>query len=149
MRKNAAAWGTVVVFILLGAMLRALPSGESRSPGEGGNRRTVLRFEGEAVPPLHVSVLSGDEEYPDAVSRDREDGRPVRRTAPSGRRQAKNDAGLDSLKQGVKARKGNPGDMKEYLDEAERIRRERVRRSLEEIRRRVREYEPSVFDPTW
>ncbi|MEA4952115.1 MAG: hypothetical protein VB107_05545 [Aminivibrio sp.] len=149
MRKNAAAWGTVVVFILLGAMLRALPSGESLSPGEGGSRRTVLLFEGEAVPPLHVSVLSGDEEYPDEVSRDREDGRTVRRTAPSGRRPGKSDTGLDSLKQGVKARKGNPEDMKEYLDEAERIRRERVRRSLEEIRRRVREYEPSVFDPTW
>jgi len=149
MRKNAAAWGAVVVFILLGAMLGALPSGESRSPGEGGSRRTVLLFEGEAVPPLHVSVLSGDEEYPEEVSRDREDGRPARRTAPSGRRPAKNDVGLDSLKRGVEARKGNPGDMKEYLDEAERIRRERVRRSLEEIRRRVREYEPSVFDPTW
>jgi len=39
--------------------------------------------------------------------------------------------------------------MKEYLDEAERLRRERVRKSLEEIRRKVREYEPSVFEPTW
>ena len=35
------------------------------------------------------------------------------------------------------------------LDEAERLRRERVRKSLEEIRRKVREYEPSVFEPTW
>jgi len=148
MRKNVAAWGAVVVFILLGAMLRVLPSGEPLSPG-GGNRRTVLLFEGDRVPPSDGVVRSGDEEYPEPVSPDRDEAPLSRRTSSSGKGQGKKAAGLDSLKQGVKAREGAPGDMKEYLDEAERLRRERVRKSLEEIRRKVREYEPSIFDPTW
>jgi hypothetical protein len=148
MRKKAAAWGAVVVFILLGALLRAHPSRESHFSG-GGNRKTVLLFEGEQVLSSDVPVRSGDGEYPEPASPDRDEAPLSRRTSSSGKGQAKKAAGLDSLKQGVKARKGNPGDMKEYLDEAERLRRERVRKSLEEIRRKVREYEPSIFDPTW
>ncbi len=38
MRKKAAAWGAVVVFILLGALLRAHPSRESHFSGEGTGR---------------------------------------------------------------------------------------------------------------
>lgn len=148
MRKKAAAWGAVVVFILLGALLRAHPSRESHFSG-GGNRKTVLLFEGEQVLSSDVPVRSGDGEYPEPASPDR-DGSPLsRRTVPSGKRTGTGGRDLDSLKQGVKARKGDPGDMKEYLNEAERLRRERVRKSLEEIRRKVREYEPSIFDPTW
>lgn len=148
MGKNVAAWGALVVFILLGAMFRALPSEESLSP-EDGRRKAVLLFEGEPGILPGVSVRSGDEAYREEVSGNGEEGMPSRRARPSGKRPEKNGRDLDSLRQGVRARKGNPGDMKEYLDEAERIRRERVRKTLEEIRRRVREYEPSVFDPTW
>ncbi|TDY65143.1 hypothetical protein C8D99_101293 [Aminivibrio pyruvatiphilus] len=148
MRKNVAAWGAMVVFILLGALFRALPSGEPLS-FRGGNRGTVLVFEGEAGLFSDAFVPSADREYQEPASADR-DGTPLSRlTAPPQKQPEKNGRDLDSLKQGVKARKGNPEDMKEYLDEAERLRRERVRKSLEEIRRKVREYEPSVFEPTW
>lgn len=138
----------MVVFILLGALFRALPSGEPLS-FRGGNRGTVLVFEGEAGLFSDAFVPSADREYQEPASADR-DGTPLsRRTAPPQKQPEKNGRDPDSLKQGVKARKGNPEDMKEYLDEAERLRRERIRKSLEEIRRKVREYEPSVFEPTW
>ena len=39
--------------------------------------------------------------------------------------------------------------MKDYLDEAEKARSERVRKSLREIKEKVRDWHPDIFQPTW
>jgi hypothetical protein len=39
--------------------------------------------------------------------------------------------------------------MKDYLDEADRERAERIRKSLEEIKKKVRDWHPNIFEPTW
>lgn len=39
--------------------------------------------------------------------------------------------------------------MNEYLDEAEKARREGIRKSLKDIRKKVKEWEKSIFEPTW
>ncbi|NLB84282.1 MAG: hypothetical protein GX791_08575 [Synergistaceae bacterium] len=56
---------------------------------------------------------------------------------------------MKQIKKGIQPIDRPPGDMKEYLDEAEKARRERIRKSLKEVRRKVKEWEKSVFEPTW
>ncbi len=43
----------------------------------------------------------------------------------------------------------SPGDMKDYLDVAERSRRRRIRTSLQEVQSKVREWRRNIFEPTW
>jgi|LSQX01.2.fsa_nt_gb hypothetical protein len=148
MKKSFIAWGALAVSILTGAVFRALPGGES-FPAGGEYRKPVLLFDGE--PPLHSGPLtvSGDQEVPaDGTLKDADDSSSPRSGSPK-KKPGTGKPDLESLKHGVKPRKGNPGDLKDYLDEADRARRERVRKSLEEIRKKVREWEPNIFEPTW
>jgi hypothetical protein len=39
--------------------------------------------------------------------------------------------------------------MSEYLDDAERKRKIRIRKSLGDIQKKVKEWEKSIFEPTW
>lgn len=56
---------------------------------------------------------------------------------------------LKQMKKGIHSINRPPGDMKGYLDEAEKARRERIRKSLKEVKEKVKGWEKSIFEPTW
>jgi hypothetical protein len=56
---------------------------------------------------------------------------------------------IEALKKGIRPIEGAPGDMSEYLDDAERKRKIRIRKSLGDIQKKVKEWEKSIFEPTW
>ena len=71
--------------------------------------------------------------------------------ASSRKKSSKPDEPIDlkQMKKDIHSINRPPGDMKDYLDEAEKARRERIRRSLKEVREKVKKWEKSIFEPTW
>ena len=148
MRKNFILWAVVAAAIFLGAAGRILLHHRS-SAGEDFPRRTVIIFEGE-------SEAEGDSYGFDHAHSKTDEGAgfegqkrkgpplPSEKGRPSQR-----PPDLSTLKEGVSHREGNPGDMRDYLEDSERARRARIGKSLEEIKRKVKDWRPSIFEPTW
>ena len=139
MRKKIILGAVLGGAVLLGALLRTLQEGDSI---RASVHRPVFVFEGQR--PDFIIV-------PDKIPAP--EGTPSGRSAPrkTGRAKASPDGGhnLDSIKKGISPKKGSAGDMKDYLDEAEKVRSERVRKSLGEIKEKVRDWHPDIFQPTW
>jgi len=92
---------------------------------------------------LFPTVLSGDAgEEASALQNQLPAGKNGKKTAP---KDWKPD--IEALKKGLRPIEGSPGDMSEYLEEAER--KIRIRKSLGEIQKKVKEWEKSIFEPTW
>lgn len=89
--------------------------------------------------------LSGDAgEETSALQDELPAGKNRKKTAP---KDLKPD--IEALKKGIRPIEGAPGDMSEYLDDAERKRKIRIRKSLGDIQKKVKEWEKSIFEPTW
>ena len=103
-----------------------------------------LSAEAEILPP--ESGVSSDEMGEGAVS-----GFSSARKASSGKKLSKprEVPDLKLITKDVHPIDRPPGDMKEYLDEAEKVRRERIKRSLKEVQKKVKGWQKSIFDPTW
>lgn len=143
MRKKIILWIVIGGVIILGALFRVLLETDGTSSG-GSARRPAFVFEED---PHGTSFILTPEEIMGAA----EDPSPS--SVPRRVRKTENPApaapDLKSIKGSISPKKGKPGDMKDYLDEAERARAKRVGKSLKEIKEKVRDWQPNIFEPTW
>ncbi|MGI6252512.1 MAG: hypothetical protein ACOYJV_03665 [Aminivibrio sp.] len=139
MRKKIILGAVLGGAVLLGALLRTLQEGDFV---RASVRRPVFVFERQRPDFIVVpEKIPTPEEMPAGRSAPRKTGRP--KASPG------EGHDLDSIKKDISPKKGSVGDMKDYLDEAERARAERVRKSLGEIKEKVRDWHPDIFQPTW
>ncbi len=141
-------------YLLLCLVILAVLAGTLFRVHRAGPIAKRLRILYEAPVQEVVEVVSGDTA---GLARDGEpageDGAVPRagsvsrkKTSASGESAAK----LWAIAQGIRPRKGTPGDMSADLEEMERERQRRIRKSLDEIAKEARKKrEPSIFDPTW
>lgn len=155
-RKIIAALGITVAALLAGAFVRAslyepslftepplgeivsaagalAPAGDHPSPGEG-----------EPLRPLSEDISPGREGEKGPL-------RPQAAGGSSGKNSSLQEepADLKKIQKAIRPITRSPGDMKDYLDEAERARRRRIRTSLQEVQSKVREWRGNIFEPTW
>lgn len=148
--------GIIVAALWAGALFRAshhLSLLSRQAPPERTIRITDISFSSG-----DQNLSAGDELFRSdlGVSPDergeRKDSRPSSgKGASRGKYSSKTDGSTDlkQMSKGIHPIDRPPGDMKEYLDEAEKARGVRIRKSLKEIQRKVKEWEKSIFEPTW
>ncbi|HCL80509.1 MAG TPA: hypothetical protein DIC53_11160 [Synergistaceae bacterium] len=108
-------------------------------------------------PPHYAAEEAGEEDISEAPPESAlEDGTGKRvprsgaRTGTGGSDPGPSAAELEAIARGIRPRSGTPGDMSKDLEEMERERQRREKKSLDEIKREAqRKREPSIFDPTW
>lgn len=109
------------------------PAGDHSFPGEGEPLRPLSEDislgRGGEMGPLRPRAAGGSSGKNSSVQ-----GEPV---------------DLKGIKKGIRPIRRSPGDMKDYLDEAEKARRRRIRTSLKEVQKKVREWQGNIFEPTW
>lgn len=148
MKKKFILWAVVTAAVILGAAGRILLH-QGRPEEEGVARRTVIIFDGEPGSEEDFYGFAPPESEDDEGKSHKAQGGPLR-PSPSGRgKPSGKKEDFSALKKGISSREGDPGDMKDYLEESERARRARIGKSLDEIKRKVRDWRPSIFAPTW
>ena len=155
-RKRFLSIGIIVAALWAGALVRASHY-EAPLSSEVSSERTISlteisRTSKDQHPPaeaeLLLTVLGAS--FDERGARVRATPRPAR-GASSGKNPSKQDDPVDfqQIKKDIRPINRPPGDMNEYLDEAEKARREGIRKSLKDIRKKVKEWEKSIFEPTW
>jgi len=153
-RKHMIRLAVVVAAIGTGALCRSLAEAP---PGAGRPSGTEFRT-GISSLPGNSASSSGDISvflYPAASSGDAgheasglqnqlPGGKDRKKTAPKDRK-----PDIEALEKGLRPIEGSPGDMRDYLEDSERKRKIRIRKSLGEIQKKVKEWEQSIFEPTW
>lgn len=144
-----------MISIAAGAFFRSFSLDAPHPSGADSAKRLVCVNESSLSSEDHSYE---EKEFPSSDGSSRlasgESGKEVHRSSPpantrkqSPQTQEKFD--LDSVKKGIYPRKSAPGDMTDYLDEAERARKTRIRKFFQEIRQNTKEWERNVFEPTW
>lgn len=136
MRKKIILGAAVAGAVLAGALSGALHEEVRSRPA-----RPVLVFVEESQP---QALTVPAQETPEAG-----EGSPRPEPPGRGKKPGRPGADLGAIKKGISPISGAAGDMKDYLDEADRKRAERIRKSLEEIKKKVRDWHPNIFEPTW
>ncbi|MGI6783895.1 MAG: hypothetical protein ACOX5A_06670 [Aminivibrio sp.] len=144
MMKKILLWAVLAAAVLAGALLRVLPEG-SGGAGKSKAGRFVFVFNGDVKPGGFIEAPLRIESPGEGPAASPAAPRPARVRKPGAPRKPD----LDAIKKGISPKGRKAGDMKDYLDDAERTRAERVRKSLKEIKDKVRDWQPSIFEPTW
>ena len=154
--KKILIFGLISAALLWGALFRASRHDSSYSAGRTLERAAQIINSSfptrDLLPPVdQTSESTGNYASSDEKESDKEGPRGSSSSAikKKNSRKAGETPNIEALKKGIYPKKGMPGDMKEYLDEAERTRAERIRKALREVQKKVRDWERSIFEPTW
>ena len=154
--KKILIFGLISAALLWGALFRASRHDSSYSAGRAPERAAQIIHSSFPAREFSPPVDQTSENTGNYVSTDEKESgtEGLRGSSSYGiRKKSSSKAGettdIEALTKGIHPKKGMPGDMKEYLDEAERTRAERISKALREVQKKVRDWERSIFEPTW